>query len=84
MKMFKYELVGGENILMVPGGGAWCHVDAVAGRVYLWTGAKDEPEKELKVFLAGTGEELPASCEDHLGTALVNGGAVVVHAFRME
>lgn len=84
MKMFKYELVGGENTLMVPGGGAFCHVGAVAGRVYLWTGATDEPEKPLKVYLAGTGEELPKTCEEHLGTALLNGGAVVVHAFRME
>lgn len=83
--VWTYQLKAGENILQIPGGASRSYLGFVAGTLYLWTQVNtDKPAQTVKVFIAATDEPLPEGCEEWLGTALTNGGAVAVHAFRME
>lgn len=81
--IYQYPLVFGMNDLKIPGGicGATVgHMPGQLGKVQLWTAV--DPYKPLEmahVFLAKTGEEIPENCS-LIGTVLLNGGAVAVHA----
>lgn len=81
----KFRINEGENTLQVPGGLCGVHIDGQAGSLFLWTTARiDEPVQLETIYVARTGEVIPVEWRSYLGTALLNGGGSVLHAYHMK
>ena len=90
MKMLKYGLNVGMNVLHVPGGlpldVAVQHQPAQGDLLQLWA-LVDEEQRTVKaeVYVAVTGEELdPRKGYRPLGTCQLHGGAIVLHALLIQ
>lgn len=81
----KFQLSTGENTLEIQGGLCGVHLAGQAGTLCLWTTADlDQPVQTVKLYVAVTGETIPVEWSSYLGTALLNGGAFVLHAYHMS
>lgn len=90
MKMLKYGLNIGHNVLQVPGG---LSVDSTAQHqpgqrepLQLWTLVDDKlPPVQAEIYVAVTGEDLdPNKNYINLGTCLLQGGGFVLHALFIQ
>jgi len=87
--MLKYGLDVGMNVIHVPGGifnYQVAHQPGQAKPLQLWTQVDDtKAVVEEHIYVAVTGEELEADkYYQNLGTVLLHGGGIVVHALHIQ
>lgn len=81
MKIFKYPLELGGNVIDMPKGAEALHVGFQGQDIFIW--AKVDPNAKLEpreFIIAGTGHDLPEPLGAHIGTVFV--GSFVWHVFH--
>jgi hypothetical protein len=90
MKMLKFGLNTGTNLLQVPGGlsvdSTVQHQPAQPHSLQLWTLVDDKlPPVQAEIYVARTGEDLdPNKNYINLGTCQLHGGGTVLHALFIQ
>lgn len=83
--IWKYELELGSQTLELPQGAQPLSVAVQQGGVMLWALVTPEaPTCYRRVYVVGTGHELPEDLGSYVGTVLLTGGALVFHVFVEE
>lgn len=87
--IYKYELEAPEypsnvTTAQMHHGAQILHADAVGERLFVWARVpnRDAPLKPRRFVVVGTGHEFDYQGQRHLGTALMQGGALVWHVFE--
>jgi hypothetical protein len=86
MTVWKIVLTPGLATYQLPDGAKFLHVAEQRGEPCAWFLCHPEwPKTPRKVLVIGTGHAFPDEIKElvHLGTALLLGGALVVHAFEV-
>jgi hypothetical protein len=83
MKVFKYQILPGQNILMIPEPAKLLSVTTQNDKIYLYA-LVDEEEKEVKRFIRVimTGQAADLFDSEYIGTVMLEGGKFVLHAFE--
>ena len=85
MKVYKYNLDHRMNKISMPPGAELLSVGDQHGRMVLWAKVDDTADsvEYRRVFVAGTGHELPGSCGKFIGAIMTGGGNFVWHVFEV-
>ncbi len=88
MQVWKYQIPESFSFrLEMPAGAVPVHVDVQHGGVCIWAVVDPSASKESReFFVVGTGHDIPdgIDCDDHVGTFLTSGGALVFHIFQVR
>jgi len=81
--IFKYQLKNmNEQLFWLHAGAKLLHSDIQHGEMTLWFLVdSDQPKACAQVNLYATGEKIPDDHGEHVGTFVLHGGALVLHAF---
>ncbi len=81
----KYLLPAQDEVkLEMPIGARVLHVGAQGKQLCLWALVNPKGKTRTRTFrIAGTGHEVGSASPTHLGTALMNNGAFVLHVFEV-
>lgn len=83
--IWKYQLVKGPNLIGMPTGAQLLHVTEQGNEMTMWAlVTPDVVFEERLFFVYGTGDTIvaPKSKLAYIGTALLNNGSYVLHAFE--
>jgi len=86
MKVWKYRLVWGMNVVQAPADVLWLTAANQGGFVTVW-GLVDEasPKVEQCFYVAATGEDVPFDweCCNYVGTCAFQEGTLIAHVFAL-
>jgi hypothetical protein len=85
--VWKYPITHGINEVEVPAGAEFLYVglDQKSGEICVWALVSIDPnhvKEEVRIYLAGTGEELPFRIQKYIGTA--TDGIFFWHVFEIK
>jgi hypothetical protein len=84
VRIWKWSLLTqDEQELSIPAGARLLAVQTQHGTPMLWAMCDEEAQREPRwIAIVGTGNPLPNSLGEYLGTFQVNGGGLVFHVFE--
>lgn len=81
--IWKFPLrIADTQLVPIPSGARLLHVGIQGGQVCLWAEVSpDSPIIDWTVRIYGTGHPIEPNSGRHVGTFMLNGGAIVFHAY---